>query len=197
MAITTMKLRFKGLSGLIMHSDTLADPLHPMAKEMKAISGKRKKTDDDHEAMALIEWKCGMYFDEQTGPHIPGNMLKAVLIGGAKKFKAGQKMKGGVIVNTAKCPLEYDGPRDLKKLWDDGRFAFRKAVVVGQARISRCRPIFPEWTFTAEIVYDSEVIDKAEIIQAANMAGQLCGIGDYRVERGGDYGRFEVTEVLK
>lgn len=197
MAIQNMKLRFTGLSGLIMHSDTLADPLHPASKEMKAISGKKKKTDDDHLAMSQTEWKYGMYHDETEGPYIPGSMVKAVLIAGATKFKAGPKMKGGVLVNGSKCKLEYDGPRDTKGMWDDGRFAYRKTVVVSRARVMRTRPIFPQWSFVADLAYDTEVMDKAEIVRAAQLAGQLCGIGDYRVEKGGEFGRFEVQEVKK
>ena len=35
-----------------MHSDKFANPLHPATKAHKALTGKRKKTDDDHEAIA-------------------------------------------------------------------------------------------------------------------------------------------------
>ena len=41
---------------LIMHNGQTADPLNPFSKAMKEISGKRKKTDTDYEAMANIEF---------------------------------------------------------------------------------------------------------------------------------------------
>lgn len=196
MALKTMKVKITGLSGLMVHNgDILADPLHPMCKELKAISGKKSKTDEDHIALSQLEWKGGLYFDEEIGPYLPSRMIKKGLINGAMKFKAGPKMKGGVIVNDAHIPLEYDGPRDLKGLWDDGRFILRLPVVVSGQRVMRSRPYFPEWGCTVSLTYDDEVMDKADILRAGELAGQLFGFGDYRVAKGGEYGRFEVAGV--
>jgi len=68
----TIKLQLTGTRPLLMHADVFADPLNPLTKQHKSLTGKRKKTDDDHEAIARSEWRGGMYFDDDMGPYIPG-----------------------------------------------------------------------------------------------------------------------------
>ena len=43
-----IKLKVVGVSPMLMQADTLVDPLNPLTKAHKEITGKRKKTDDDH-----------------------------------------------------------------------------------------------------------------------------------------------------
>ena len=185
-------LKITGTSAILMHSDRMANPLDPIKKRLTPLTSKKKKTDDDHEEIAHIEWEAGMYYDEDLGPFIPGRMIKAMLIQGAKKTKDGPKIKSGVVVMTDKCKLEYSGPRDLEKMWKAKKFVDMRSVVVQRARLMRCRPIFPEWSVTAEIVFDGGVIDRADIVRIAETAGALVGMGDYRPENGGDFGRFTV-----
>jgi len=51
----TITFEVRGNLPLLMHNSRLASPLDKYSKELKSISGKRKKTDEDHELMALIE----------------------------------------------------------------------------------------------------------------------------------------------
>lgn len=191
----TLTIKLTGNGPILMHSDRLANPLDPIKKKMATISGKRKKTDEDHEQMARIEWEAGMYHDADIGPYIPGRMLKAGLIAGAKKTKDSPKVKSGVLVMTDKSPLEYKGPRDIEKMWAAGSFADIRSVVVQRARLMRCRPIFSDWSATFELMFDDTVVDRADILRFAETCGQMIGIGDYRPEKGGDFGRFCVEEV--
>ena len=189
-----VNLKIVGTSALLMHSDRLANPLDPLKKEMAAFTGKRKKTDEDHEMIARIEWSAAMYHSEETGPYLPGRMMKACLIGAAKKTKEGPKVKTGLIVMTDKAPVEYTGPRDQKAMWANKNFIDIRSVVVQRARLMRCRPVFREWMVTFEVVYDQSIIDKADIRRIAETAGLIVGMGDYRPENGGDFGRFAVKE---
>ena len=63
----TIKVKIIGTRPLLMHSDIYADPLNPRTKAHKALTAKKKKTDEDHEAIAQSEWRGGMYFDEELG----------------------------------------------------------------------------------------------------------------------------------
>lgn len=190
-----IKLRLTGKSALLMHSDRLANPLDQLKKEMATYTGKRKKTDEDHETIARLEWQAAMYHTDETGPYLPGRMLKACLIGAAKKTKEGPKVKTGLVVMTDKAVLEYEGPRDQEKLWKAKKYTDTRSVVVQRARLMRCRPTFPEWSSVFEVVFDPAVIDRADILRIAATGGMLVGVGDYRPENGGDFGRFEVAEV--
>ena len=51
----TLNVRITGTSPLMMHSDKFANPLLPETKAHKALTAKRKKTDEDHEAIAKSE----------------------------------------------------------------------------------------------------------------------------------------------
>ena len=42
-----LKFRFESVSPLLQHDDKMANPFNDYTKRMKAISSKRKKTDDD------------------------------------------------------------------------------------------------------------------------------------------------------
>lgn len=191
-----MKIKLTGTSALLMHSDRLANPLDPLKKEMSTYTSKRKKTDEDHETIARLEWQASMYHAEETGPYLPGRMLKACLIGSAKKTKEGPKVKTGLIVMTDKAALEYTGPRDKEKMWKTGKYMDNRSVVVQRSRVMRCRPVFPEWSASFEIIFDPAIIDKTDILRIASTAGLVVGVGDYRPENGGDFGRFQAEEVV-
>ena len=186
----TIKLKITGTRPLLMHADIFADPLNPLTKAHKALTGKRKKTDDDHEAIAKSEWRGGMYFDDDVGPYIPGVMLEAAMISGGKLSKLGAQLKRSVEVINDRCKLEYDGPRKVEGLWSKG-FYDARSVKVSTSRIMRYRPIFKAWSTECEVAFDQESIDRGDVLKCFIDAGQYCGIGDYRPK----FGRFAV-EVL-
>jgi hypothetical protein len=191
----TVKIKITGTSPILMHSDKLANPLDTSTKLLKTYTGKRKKTDDDYEEIARIEWFGGMYCDKTIGPFLPGRMIKAMLIRAATKTKDGPKVKAGLIINTDKSPLQYKGPRTPEKLWKKKEFIDMRVVGIGKNRVMRCRPIFHEWEIETEIVYDESVLDKVDILRFAETGGQMVGMGDYRPESSGDFGRFKAEEI--
>ena len=48
------------------------------------------------------------------------------------------------------------------------------------------------WKCTFTIVYDNGSISLEQIVQMINLGGFACGIGDWRVEKGGNFGTFHV-----
>ena len=186
----TVKLKITGTRPLLMHADVFADPLNILTKAHKALTGKRKKTDDDYEAIARSEWRGGMYFDDELGPYIPGIMLEAAMVSGGKLSRLGAQLKRSSEVVNDRCRLEYEGPRKVEALWNKG-FYDARSVKVSTARLMRYRPIFKCWSVTCDVAYDPEVIDQRDIIKCMEDAGAYCGIGDCRPK----FGRFAV-EVL-
>jgi hypothetical protein len=187
----TLTIKFEGTNPLLMHSDKLSNPISDEAKAMKALTSKRKKTDEDHEEIALLEWKAGLYYEPDLGPYIPGWNARQSIWEAAKLSKCGKDVERGVQVLTEMCPLQYDGPRDLKKLWAAKKFADVRAVVVQRARTMRCRPIFRNWSFETSFLVDTEVIDQDNVLRFAETAGRLIGIGDFRKM----FGRFDAKRV--
>ena len=188
-----LKLRFTGQSALLMHSDRYANPLDAMAKRHKQLTSKRKKTDEDHVEIARSEWEGSLYFDDSAGPYMPSINVRSCIVEGGKLNKLGAAIQRGTIIMDDVLPLAYDGPRTLDALWADAKFRDVRSVVVARQRLMRCRPRFSAWGVEFDIYYDPSIIDRAQLFQAAVNAGQFIGLGDYRPNKGGPFGRFEVT----
>jgi hypothetical protein len=66
-----------------------------------------------------------------------------------------------------------------------------RAVLVNNSRVMRTRPIFRQWAIEFAAEFDDEQINADQLIKAAQDAGRMVGLCDYRPK----YGRFSV-EVL-
>lgn len=181
-----------GTRPLLMHNVRLASPLDPYAKQIKEISAKRNKTEDDREAIAKIEFQGGLYFDENLGPYIPGTMILACLNDGAKVTRSGKKVERGVEPSELINPLAYIGPRTREGLWENPDFVDVRSVKVVTARVDRTRPIFREWQLDFDLYVDPDILSFDEVSRIVDDAGRLSGIGDYRKM----YGRFKSTIEL-
>lgn len=190
----TLNVTLEGVSPLLMHSARGSNPLDPDVKHHKTLTSKRKKTDEDHEAIALSEWRLALYYDEQIGPYIPTMNIRASLINGAKFNKLGKNVKRSTLVTSEFTELIYQGPRTPDLLLKDGSFIDTRSVKVGQSRLMRNRPIFRQWSLAFELLFDETQIEKSDLMLAFQNAGKLIGIGDFRPECGGQFGRFAVNE---
>lgn len=189
MAWQTMNFRLTGDAPLISHNGQTADPLNRYAKAMKAISGKRKKTDSDLEELARLEFLAGLYLGD-NGPILPMMMIDACVIDAAKKSREAVLAKSGFFT-VGNAPLEYDGPRSADDLWKDERFRLSVPVRVQTARIIRTRPIFNEWAATVTVQYEDSVINAATVAGWFGVAGALVGLGDWRPR----FGRFQAKRL--
>lgn len=63
-----------------------------------------------------------------------------------------------------------------------------------RGRRAKKRPCFKNWTLQFTIEYDENEIDFGHIKQILDYAGRYVGIGDFRPEKGGPFGRFLVSE---
>lgn len=194
----TITLKLTGVSPLLMHSDRYANPLDPMTKAHKALTKKpaSQKTTEYYEEVARSEWMGGLYYDENIGPYLPGQNIKSALVGAGKLSRMGAAFKRGVMILDDRIKLDYPGPRDAEKMFEDQKFIDCRSVVVGQSRIMRYRPKIHNWTLQVDVLFSPEMTEKESIIRAAEDAGKFVGLGDYRPEKGGTFGRFEV-EVVK
>lgn len=190
-----VKLKLIGTAGLLMHSDRFSNPLDPLTKAHKTLTSKRKKTDEDHELIAQSEWRGALYWSESTGPYLPTGNIRSSIWEGGKLSKLGKDIQRGTVIPSDKTPIIYKGPRDPDALWASGLFYDCRSVVISGRRIMRYRPLFNDWSVLVDIMYDPAVIDQDVLVQAAETAGNLIGIGDFRPNKGGSFGRYKV-EVL-
>ena len=174
---------------LIMHNGRTSNPLDPFAKAMKEISGKRKKTDADLEALSNIEFQAGLYTDEKERVIIPSRVLESVLVEGAKKSKEGKLALSGMFVDTDAI-LEYEGgPMTVKQLTESPDHRLCVAVRVGMAKVMRTRPHFKNWKAKFKVSVSDTVANESQLRRWIEDAGTLVGIGDWRPR----HGRYEVV----
>jgi hypothetical protein len=199
-----------GIAPLLMHNGQTADPLNHFAKAMKQLSGKRKKTDEDLEVMAALEWWAGLYLTKTaaigddfsvTAPDeartcLPAHLLDSVIREGARKSKMGKQASAGVIVE-GDAKLTHEGSANVNQLATDPRFVARHAVKVSTSKVMRTRPMFSEWSAEFSVCIDPGVIDVSDVRLALSNAGRLVGIGDWRpgAPRGGSFGRFVLEDA--
>lgn len=184
-----LRYRIIGAAPLVMHNGQLADPMNPIAREMKKVSGKRAKTEADYERLAELEFRGGLYLSGGE-PCIPGENLEAVIIEGAKKMKRGPQARAGII-SDGLHPLEYDGPRDADGLWSDPEFRLSVGVRVQKARVMRTRPIFRRWSAEVFVDFMPGQLNAHEIDEFMVSAGTVIGVCDWRPK----FGRFTAERV--
>jgi len=180
------RLTCTGTTPLLMHNPRLSNPLDEITRAIKRISGKRVKTEEDHEEIARLEHAGSLYLDPDVGPYLPGQNFEKCLVEGARITKAGKKIERGVFVETDVNPVSYDGPRDKDGLWKDQNFRHTASVKVQMNRVTRTRPQFRTWIAEAEGMFDPAVISLDELREVAETAGTMIGLGDWRPR----FGRF-------
>lgn len=194
-----MTIRFRltmtGTRPLIMASNAKVDPFHPIAREMKVITSKRKKTDDDMLDLYRLEWTACMYYDPDLGPYLPSDNISRCILDAARKSKLGVRVQEGVFIDSDVNPIAYPGPRTLDEMWEVEDHKFIKPVKnMGRTTVMRCRPIFREWKADCTGILDPNRLDFAELKRLADDAGTLVGLCDWRPR----YGRFgAVVEEIK
>lgn len=191
-----LTLHITGQSPLLMHGPRTVNPLDDMTKEIKRYTGKRKKTEEDHLAIARLEWEAGLYFEAGVGPYLPGvNVLKCLRDSGALT-KLGTAVNRAVIISEEKLPVlcasQNGGARwsktsTVQQLWDANLKDFRR---VGNQKnsVMRCRPMFPTWAIEVGLIVETSILDREDLVSIAERAGVMIGLGDYRPR----FGRFEV-----
>ena len=187
----TLKVKIAGKAPLLMHSDRFANPLDPLTKAHKELTSKRKKTDEDHLAIARSEFIGGCYWNKDAGFFIPGQNLDACLIAAAKLQKLGVKFKQGVQVIEDELTLDGFNSKSPADLWENLDHVDVRGVKVGQAKVMRYRPIFRKWSTAATVAFNEEVVSESDVRKALIDAGSLIGLGDYRPR----FGRFNVEFV--
>ncbi len=191
MALQPVRFKVSGAAPLLLHNGQTADPLNPFAKELKAISSKRAKTDADFEAMALIEWKAGLYVNEAQQVVVPREVIEAAFQAAARKRKLGKQAQAGLFCEDH-AVLKFDGDNlSIKELWERGKNRWTVGVRVGQAKVMRTRPRIDCWKTEFQMYFDDGLFNRPQVEEIAAIAGSQIGVCDWRPK----FGRFRIEVV--
>jgi hypothetical protein len=194
--LVSVKLHIIGASPLLMNSNRSIDEFDPekraLTKLTDTVASKRGKNHENQ--VAYLDWSLRMYHDgDKAGPYMPAHNVRKAIIEGARKYSKGKTLEQAMLYSHDKCKLLYNGPRTKAGLWKDGGYVdarpVRNAGYKG-GTVMRRRPKFDEWALDIEFLCDPEEVDVDDVVNYAIIAGTLIGIGDYRPDRGGIYGRF-------
>jgi len=177
-------VQIEGTSPLIQHawSEKAKKQMRMTATERR----KQPKTARDPEG----EGKAALYLTDNNEYGLPAMALKASIIGAAHKDIGLEKTKVRKAI-FVKCkdsngvlPMECDEP----VIQED-------VVRVGQGQTDlRYRPYFYRWKVALTMELNAEEMNETDLVNLINRAGFGVGVGEWRPENGGEYGRFQVCE---
>lgn len=189
----SIEIKITGASPLLQSCDRLADPLDKATiehKKLTAIRGK-SKTEDIIIAIAKSQYVNSIYWDNKLGVVVPSVNIKKCLEQGAKLSRNGDKVRKGVMMLDENIELNYGKKMTKEQLWEAGNdFLDKRSVVVGGSKVMCYRPKFTNWELKFSVVYDEKIIDGDAIVDYLNQAGAYIGIGGFRPEKNGIFGRF-------
>jgi len=149
---------------------------------LEPIEGQKNMTQEAQE-------KISEYYTPDGKLYVPGICVHRSLIGAG----AYTKHKGQVTKSKIVAACVFVMPEHLF-LGQDTYEIDSRAVVVQGARIVRCRPRFDEWALSFELEYDEVLISAVQMREIVDNAGKRMGLLDFRPERKGPYGRFQVVK---
>jgi len=182
-----------GTSPLLMHNPRMVDPEYDLNREIKSITAKKKKTDEDLKKIEELEWFGGLYTEKRSTDNQvyvvqPTSKVRKCLINTAKISKMGKMVERAISFGSLNVPLMYEGPRDIKDLFRKKEFQSRLSVGIGNKRVMRVRPQFYPWVLEVPGVFVEDAgLNLDDLNRIVELAGVVEGIGDNRVN---GYGRF-------
>src|SRR3990167_9355431 len=111
-----------GASPLLMHNPRMVDPEFELNRQIKALTSKRKKTDDDLQSIERMGGRAGSITPGGEGPpaitHRTSKVRKC-LINTGRISKMGKMVERAVSFGALDEPLIYEGPKDVDLVFAD------------------------------------------------------------------------------
>jgi len=147
------------------------------------------------EKLASTDWEKDaikkLYIDSEGVIYQPSNHIERALIEAGKKIKLKGRGKAtySKLFGSMVSIVEFELPHKIKD------YEIFKALVVipsTKGRVMRYRPMFKNWKLDFTVEFEDE-IPQDVIKEALEIAGKYVGIGDWRPEKKGKFGKFQVT----
>lgn len=195
-----LKVTWKGITPLLMHSCKCVNPLHPISKASSLLTSKKKKTEEDHARLADLDWLAGAYlindyeniddyFEKENDLYMPAENIEATIVNAGKNFKKGTKIQKYCYVLDERNVFNYGEKKTIEELINDYSYRDTRPMNVMRSKILRTRPRFNRWETVFTLMYDESQIDLDEIVEIMKYAGQYVGLCDSRPK----YGKFVAT----
>ena len=192
------EINLKGTRPLIMHNGSSGLDKRSAANIEKADITKKKgsnRTEADDDRLRQLECQTSLWLNDEGQPTVPAAAIRRCIENAARKLKQGAQVREGMAIHRI-VSFDYDTKalgKTIEELGDKAQFTV--PVVVQRQRIERTRSKFDTWSVTVIIEADKELVDQTQLDAWLDIAGRRVGLGDWRPEKSGDYGRFEVASM--
>lgn len=146
-----------------------------------------RKATSDWEKDALKK----LYMDSENRLYQPATHIERALIEAGKKIKVkGQgKSTYSKLFGSMLSVVEFEL---LHKITDYEIFKNLAVIPATKGRVMRYRPMLKNWEIDFTLEFEEE-LDANSIKEALEIAGKYVGIGDWRPEKKGKFGKFQVV----
>lgn len=180
----TIKVPILGITPLIVHrfSEKAKRQMLDAAQGRKTL-----KTPKDPEA----EYEAAFYRLADGTPGFPVVAFKAATVGAARFYGKEVTMTGLRQTLFFRGEVGDDG-RSLAAIL--GEPEMREDVVrVGRGGTDlRYRPQFRKWTTVLEVTFVTSALTRSSVLSLIDAGGMGVGVGEWRPEKGGDFGAYTV-----
>lgn len=136
------------------------------------------------------EFEDATYRDEKGRLYVPGLWFKRSLVIAAMRFAGdkGTQAEGAFQVDEEMLYLEDTTSEPIKRT--------DRVVLAGQSHVTSLayRPQFLHWSLVLPLTVVTSFISVNKVLEWAALAGQMVGVGSWRPEKKGIYGRFFCQE---
>ena len=185
-----LEIGLQGVSPLICHAWSTKAKKQMLDKQMKKAKAAKEAKDPFRDFCDSLYWLSPKP-DAPTQQDVdkatfgfPCVAFKAAAVG-ACRFADGMKMtaaRGAFHIDGEMATLEGPPPVPREDM---------VRIAMGTADI-RFRGEFLDWRTTLRISYNADALSPEQIANLMNLAGFGVGVGEWRPERDGGYGRFRV-----
>lgn len=176
----TVTFKIKGTSPLLCHN-----PAGSLKRGGEAKKGKEIPTPE-------VEAEVACYRNDGGDFMFPSIGMRSAILSASRSFKKGRSSAFYAVSHIEMKDEFVTITNGNGKKATSYEIDTRRAVVM-KSGVLRSRPKFVNWGCQFSIIYDPALVSEKEILTYAEEAGQKIGIGDYRPQRGGWFGRFEIV----
>lgn len=184
MGIERIKVTVEGISPLLQNQLTDETQLQIESSSKTSMKTKKKQMTPREAAESVC------YRDNKGEMYQPSTQMFAACINAGKYHKIGRKQLDRHVAAcfTIEEQLLYHGTNDFEVDSRWVRNPFTKGVQI------KHRPRFDQWKLTFHLLLDDEIIDVDTAYSIVQDAGRRVGIGDFRPQCRGPFGKFVIVE---
>lgn len=179
-----------GQRPILQHNGRLANPLDPYTRQLKALTAKKKKTDEDLVSIMMVEARGAAYETTDGLLGVPTQNMWRAVYDAATAYRRGADIKRALNFEDTVEPLFVDGKsQTVEAHLNEPDHVDYRPVSVNRNKTMRARLLVPlPWSvsFTFDLLDD--VIDARDLAPILERAGRLVGLCDWRPT----YGTFAV-----